>query len=198
MAEIIKDGTGSGNQAKVNSNNRLYCSAVTFTETTEANANGDAYNVNTGVINLSDAADTPIMYLKNNEVQDLHITAIAVGVGPTTGGSGGIPKITIIRNPTTGTIINSTPTDVAVNSNRNFGSANTLAVDAYKGATGDTMTDGTDHIIVFQTNNGRLFAAIDEVLPKGASIGIKFDPQASNTSQDVYAALICHLENANE
>lgn len=104
----------------------------------------------------------------------------------------------MIRNPTAGTIISSTPTDVDINSNRNYGSATTLSVTAYKGATGDTMTDGEDHIIFFQGNSGRLFATINEVLPSSASIGIKFDPQTSNTSQDVYAALVCHLEDANE
>jgi hypothetical protein len=198
MPDTIKDGAGTGYSVKVNGNNRLYTNSVTVSEDYQATKIGNSYNINTGVITLTDAADTPIIYFKNNEEQSFHITAIAVGVGPSTGGSGGIPKITVIRNPTTGTIISSTPTDVDINSNRNFGSSNTLDVLAYKGATGDTMTDGSDHIIFFQTSSGRLFATIDEVIPKGSSLGVKFDPQASNTSQDVYVALIGHLEDANE
>lgn len=194
----IEDGIGAGALAKVSGTNRLYTSAVSTTENEQATKTGRSFNINTGVITLTDAADTPVLYLKNNEIGSLHITAIAIGVGPSSGGSGGIPKITVIRNPTTGTIVSSTPTDVDIISNRNYGSAATLTVDAYKGATGDTMTNGEDHIIFFQTSNGRLFATIDEVLERGNSIGIKFDPQASNTSQDVYAALICHLEDSNE
>jgi hypothetical protein len=196
MSKEIKDGTGSNYAAKVNKNNRLYTNSVTTQENLNATKLGNSYNVNTGVITLTNATETPIAYLKNNEDEDLHIVSIAVGVGPSTGGSGGIPKITIIRNPTTGTITSGSNVDISCN--RNYGSAKTLSVDAKKGATGSTMTNGADHIIFFQTSNGRLFASIDEVLPKGHSIGIKFDPQTGNTSQDVYAALICHLEDPNE
>jgi len=57
------------------------------------------------------------------------------------------------------------------------------------------MTDGVDHLLLYQTTSGRLFAEIDEILPTGASIGVKVDPQASNTSMDVYVALICHQED---
>lgn len=192
---IIHDGTGTGQQAKVDANNRLHVQSVSVPAEWNANKNGTAFNLNTGVITLTDSVETPVMYVKNNNETDLHITAIAVGLGPSTGGSGGIPKITVVRNPTTGSIIETTPTDIDINSNRNFGSSSTLTIDAYKGATGDTMTDGTDHIIFFQTSNGRLFATIDEVLPKGSSMGVKVDPQPSNTSQDVYAALICHLDD---
>ena len=193
---IIQDGT-SGSKATVSANNRLYTNSVVVTEDEQATKDGRSYNVNTGIINLSNSDDTPILYLKNTGGADLHITAIAVGFGPSTGGSGGIPKITILRNPTAGTIISS-PTNVDVNSNRNYGSADTMDVLAYKGETGDTMTDGTDHLILFQGAGGRLFASIDELLPKGTSIGVKIDPQPSNTSMDVYAALILHEEDPND
>jgi hypothetical protein len=194
---IIEDGAGNGKRVRVNGNNRLLANAVTITEDEQATKKGRSYNINTGVITLTDAVDTPIIYVKNNGDDDLHITAIAVGLGPSTGGTGGIPKITVTKNPTAGTIVDNA-TAVDIESNRNYGSALTLVVDAYKGATGNTMTDGTDHLILFQNASGRLFAAIDEIIPKGSSIGVKVDPQASNTSMDVYAALICHLEDPNE
>lgn len=196
MPETIRDGSGGGYLAKVNAQRRLYTSAVTQTETQEALKVGRAYNINTGIITLTSAADTPVLYVKNNEDVAMHIGAIAVGVGATTGGSG-INQITIIRNPTTGTIV-SGATAVDINSNRNYGSANTVEIDAYKGATTNTMTNGDDHIIFFQGNNGRLFASIEEYLPKGTSIGIKFNPGAGNTSVDVYVALVVHFEDANE
>lgn len=197
MPDIIKDGSGKAYAAKVNGNNRLYTNSITVSENQQGTKLGNAYNLNTGEITLTDAVDTPIMYVKNNGAQTLHITAIAVGVGPTTGGSGGIPKITVIRNPTAGTIV-SGATNIDINCNRNYASSNTLVVDAYKGATGSTMTDGDDCLLLYQTSNGRLFATIDEILPTGSSIGIKFQPQSGNTSQSVYAALISHLEDPNE
>ena len=192
----IEDGSGKGYKQKVNANNQAYTFATTTDESDQATKTGRSYNINTGIIDLTDAADTPVLYVKNNETEDLHITAIAVGIGPSTGGSGGIPVITVTKNPTAGTIV-SGGTAVDVNSNRNYGSASTLTVDAYKGATGNTMTDGTDHLIIYQGAGGRAFATIDEVLPTGTSIGVKIDPQASNTSMEIYAALICHLEDAN-
>lgn len=195
---LIEDGSGTGYSAKVNKNQRLYTNSVSIGETRQANKKGNAYNVNTGLITLTDAVDTPVMYMKNNEDQNIHITAIAVGFFPSTGGvSTETPYVTVIRNPTAGTII-SNATDVDINSNRNYGSQNTLTVDAYKGATGNTMTDGEDHLLLQASEPSRLFAAIDEVLEKGSTVGIKIKPQTSNTSMQVYAAIICHLEDINE
>lgn len=196
MPDTIRDGAGTGYLAKVNANQRLYTQSVAINENLEATKRGASYNINTGVITLTNDDETPILYVKNNETQDLHITAIAIGIG-ITDGTATIPKITIIRNPTAGTITSGSNIDI--NSNRNYSSSNTLSVTAKKGATGSTMTDGDDHIIFFQTEKGRLFATIDEILGTGSSIGIKFDPQTtSNTSLDLYAALICHLEDENE
>lgn len=191
MPTSIKNGA-DGTVAKVDNNHRLHTSSVTVPVERNANKKGDAFNVNSGVITLTDAVDTPVFYLKNNNVKSLLVTAIAVGVGISTGGTGDNPTITVIRNPTAGTIV-SGATDVDIKSNRNYGSANQLTnVTAYKGATGLTMTGGEDHILFFQ-GTGRLFASIDEIIPQGTSIGIKFNPQTSNTSQDVYAALILHF-----
>ena len=84
-----------------------------------------------------------------------------------------------------------------INSNRNYGSSKTLTVDAYKGATGNTMTGGNDHIIVAMGTSGRVAISIDEIIPKGSSFGLKYTPQGSNTSQKLYVAVICHLEDEN-
>ncbi len=106
-------------------------------------------------------------------------------------------KITVVRNPTAGTIVDNA-TAVDINSNRNYGSSLTLSDSlAYKGATSETMTDGDDHILIQAALSSRVFATIDEVIPKGKSLGIKIDPPAGNTSMVVYAALICHLEDAS-
>jgi hypothetical protein len=194
---IIEDGTGTGKMAKVNSGQRLYTRSVSNTEGQEANFDGDAYNINTGYITLTNSVDTPILYIKNNETEDLLIDAIAFGVQPSTGGvSTEMPYATVVSNPTAGTIV-SNETDVDIRSNRNYGSQNSFLVDTYKGATGNTMTNGDDHLLL-QLSTGRAFATINEILPKGASLGIKFKPTTSNTSIDVYVAVICFLKNPNE
>jgi hypothetical protein len=196
MAQF-EDGTGKGYKAKVNENNRLHTHAVTDSAAYHATTEGDSYNINTGEITLTSEDETAILYLKNNESsQDLHITAFAFGLGPSTSGSSatGINKITIIRNPTTGNIVTGA-SGVDINSNRNYGSSKTLTVDAYKGTVGSSFTNGTDHIVFYQTSNGRLFAGIDEVLERGSSIGVKIRPVPGNTTMTVYGALICNLDD---
>ena len=191
---VIEDGTGSGYKQKVDEYNRAHTRSVTFTEQHDSNERGNAYNINSGTVTLTTANDSAILYVKNNETTDLHITDLIVGLGPSTGGTGGIPVITIYRNPTGGTIV-SGATAASINSNRNFGSANSITVDAYKGdGTALTLTGGEDHITSYQTTSGRaVFTDIDLILPPGTSIGVLVNPQASNTSMNTYAAIVCYL-----
>lgn len=194
MTEVkIKDGSGTGTEAKVDKNQRLRVGSVQVSEAHKANENGDAYNINTGPINLSDAADTPIIYFKNNESRDYDLELVVIGLGASDGTAGEEIVITFIRNPTVGTIITSTPTNVDINSNRNYGSSNTLNADVFKGATGDTMTDGADHILVFGFEPGRLSIPVDEVIPQGKSFGVKITPPPSSADMNVYVALVGYL-----
>ena len=197
MPDMIRDGSGNGYLAKVNTLQRLYVDAISTDEQNDATERGDSYNINTGVITLTNTADTPVLYLKNNQDQDFHIRSIAVGVGPTTGGASSYIKVTIVKNPTTGTIV-SNATSADINSNRSFSSAKTATIDVYKGATGNTMTDGTDQAIIFAYANARLFATIDEFLAKGNSIGVKIQAPSGNTSMDCYVALVTHYEATGE
>ena len=199
MPDMISDGRGSNRKARVDVNHRLSTRAVTESEEVNANEAGDAYNINTGVVTLTDSVDTPMLYIKNNEERNLVIVAVAIGLGPDTGGSSSSwVKGTFIRNPTAGTII-SGASAVPINSNRNYGSTNSLTADIYKGATGSTMTDGDDHILVQLGSSGsRSFITINEVLPKGTSFGVKIDPRTSNTSMDCYVAAITYLHTEEE
>lgn len=186
---IIDDGTGTGTKAAVTTTNRLRVQAITESEAQHAIEAGEGYNINTGNITFS-AAGT-LLYLKNNEDQDMLIDAIAVGVG--TGTTSDIGEITIEQNPTGGDLI-SDATAVAMNANRNFGSSKTLTADVYKGKSGGTSTGGTDTILFYQGTNGRLFASIDLVVPKGSSIAITYDPKLSSGSVKAYAAAVIHLK----
>jgi len=189
----VDDGTGAGYSAKVNKNKELHVFSVGVTESEYANRQGDAYNINTGLITLTNAVDTPVLYIKNNETRDLQITAEVFGLKTSTGGTATeTVDITVVKNPTAGTTI-SNANAVDINSNRNYGSPKTLLADTYKGATGETMTDGDDHLFIFSPDFSRVFATIDEVVPQGKSIGVKIKPPTSNTSMPVYVAAICHL-----
>jgi len=185
----IDDGKGQGFRAEVTKNNKLATISVTETEQLEAIHDGDGYNLHTGQISLS--ASSGVMYVKNNEDKDLIIDAIVVGIGA--GSFSDNVEITMIRNPTTGTLI-SGATNVDMNQNRNFGSSNTLVADVYKGASGNTITDGNDILLIAQNGQGRVFATVGLVLQKGNSVGVRINPMLSSGSANVYAALIIYLE----
>jgi len=192
---IIEDGTGAGYKQKVNANNRAYVNAVTESEEVEGVHRGDAYNINTGEVSLTSTSASGVLYIQNNENEDLVITAVAVGVS-----SGGTvndsTRVQIVRNPTGGTLI-SDATSVDQNQGRNFGSSKTLTINAYKGAEGKTVTGGNNIALLFMQAGSRLFASLNFELTKGDSIAVTVDTNTSSGTTAIYAAAICHLKDAN-
>lgn len=191
MSSIIQDGTGTGNAAKVGGN-RLFVHSITEAEAIHSTEEGDAYNLNTGTIGLTSSTASSIMYVQNNEVQDLVIEALAVGVssGGTTTDS---TTVTVIRNPTS--VDYSTAADM--NQNRNFGSSKTLTADVFKGAEGSTTTGGNSIIQFFMGSGTRLFAPINLLLPRGASVAIEMNTNTSSGTTNVYAAMVCYLKDTD-
>ena len=191
MGISIKGGN-NGNEATVDENHRLHTESVSQTLAAHASEIGDGYNYNTGYISLTgDGTTSAMAYFKNNESRDIKIDAIAVGFKDSASGAG--PGFwTIVRNPTTGTIISSPSAMVQVG-NWNFGSQKTLTVDAYFGAEANTFTDGTTIATVQQSFNSRVFAGFNVVLPKGTSIGINVTTPDSNTAMEAYVAFVVHL-----
>ena len=192
----VESGSGNGREAKVGNNNRLFTDTVTTPEGVQALKDGDAYNVNTGIVSIS--ATTGMFYLKNNEDKNLFIEAIVVGTGAGSYNTTGEVQIQITRNPSTGTLIDNA-TAAPQNANRNFGSAKTLTATAYKAsASGNTITDGTDIILIGHPNaQGRTFATINLLLEKGNSIGVEVNPNLSSGSVNCYVAAIVHLLTDN-
>jgi hypothetical protein len=189
---IVKDGTGSGKLAKVDATNRLATRSIFSTQQQEGAENGDAYNINTGDIALTTAGASAIMWFKNTGARAFHVDAIAAGIG-TLPSPAEVTTLTLVRNPTAGTIVDNTLA-VAMNENRNFGSSNALSATVYKGAEGYTFTDGDDIAQFYvAAGNARLFANIDFVIPQFSSLGFKIDINDS-TGGIVYCALVGHLE----
>ena len=194
MSETIKDGTGTGKLAGVTIDNQLKTLASSSGTDVAANNAGNAYNINSGIINLTDALETSILYIKNNETLDIFISAIVVGLWNSANGDGLDVVTTFIRNPTTGDIIDNTNAAPII-SNRNFGSSNSLSADVYIGASTETKTNGSSHILARVTEESRSFFSINEFIPKGASFGVNITPPTGNDGMNVYAAVICHLHS---
>lgn len=190
MSEVIKDGTGTGNVAKVDENNRLYTLSVSEGYSIEATRIGQNYNLNTGEITLTSANKSAVAYLKNNSDKDFVIEKVLVILGASTGGTGDL-RVDLVKNPTAGTIV-SGANNFDVIENRNFGSNKALEGLTYKGAEASTITDGDLFADTTRTTAGTVVSFDSDVIfiPRGSSIGVEVTPQSSNTSMGVKVAII--------
>jgi len=186
---IIKDGAGSGNEARVDKSNKLETHSVAISEDVEAVENGDAYNINTGTIGLTSTTASGVLYLKNNEDRDIIIDLIAAGAG-SAGTTTDTGVLTAIRNPTSVSF----STNVDMNANRNFGSSNVLTVDAFKGAEGATVTGGNSIAQFFIPPGSRLAAPINLSISKGDSIAFTLDTNTTSGTTNIYIALVTYLK----
>lgn len=193
---VIEDGTGRGYKAKVDDNKRLHVDSSGRTQDQQAALLSDSYNINTGAITLTSDGESAVFYMKYTGDNPLVIKEILGIIGTTTGGSGD-GEIKIIKNPSAGTIV-SGASAVTTNSNRDFGSANQLDGVVYKGAEGNTLTDGSVFADSIRSSFGTVitFDASIIVLRKGNSIGVKFTPPAGNTSQTIKIAVTCFVEDS--
>lgn len=185
---IITDGVGTKKSAKVDSNNRLWTKAVSVTNQSQRSVDGYAYNINTGDISFTDGSEYAAFYIKYTGTTYFLVESLAVGIGALSGTVSNPATITMIRNPTTGTIIDNASA-VAMNQNRRFDNTSVLSATAYKGAQGYTFTNGSDIAQFYQNGNGRLFAGIDFILGPQSSLGINIQLNATGGGT-FYVALI--------
>lgn len=138
MAIVIKDGSGTGKEAKVDSKNRLSTLAISEQQMHDiSSSEGDVHYVSTlGFIDINTLnTETAILYTKNTSTtKQFVINSIR-----TCGNQ--IQKVLMYRNPSTGTIIDNAT--AGQNTNANFSSSKTPSLTTYKGADTYTFTDGT-------------------------------------------------------
>lgn len=176
----ISDGTGTGRQAKVDSENKLETSSITtnlFTHTSEIK--GQSYLVVSDFISLTTTGSfNGILYIKNTSTtQNLHIQSIRTCSTETAS-----VQQRLIKNPTTGTLISDANAGGKVNAN--FSSNNIFPGNVYA-ASGDgkTVTDGTNFTQFINRSPGH---SIQEytgaiVLGPSDSIALTAKPSAATT-----------------
>lgn len=196
MSNVIKDGSGTGNVAKVDGNNRLHVDSVQRTQSQQAILQGNGYSMSTGSINLTSDGESGLFYLKYDGEEILVIKEIIVILGDSTGGSGS-GNIRIYKNPASGTLVSTQSVLTPVN--RDFSSFNSLDGNIYKGFEGATVTSGD----IFTVSSRDSFTEpvrfdVDIiVLRKGNSIAVSYQPPSSNTSQNAIVAVIAFEELAD-
>ena len=178
MSEEIKDGTGTGNKAMVGDKNRLHTHSLSATAASVATASGEAFNVSSGLVTLTSANESSLLYVSNTEEDIISITTLFINLGTSTGGSSeGTLKFQL--NPTEGTLI--TDATEAQVLNRHVGNSINLSANAYKGAEGKTCTGGDS--IQLPTTGGAIPS--EYVVPRGSSFAVSYTPPAGNTSMKV-------------
>lgn len=184
-------GDGGVKRALVTNGGRLSVLAAAQDASLVAALNENAYNINTGVITgLSGAVESAVLYYKHLEDSPLVVDTLVVGL--TDADTNNPHVLKIIKNPSTGTIVSGASAgDIIVN--RNFNSVDNLSSSTfYKGANGNTFTNGDDYILAYAGENGRTTLPIATVLKKGNSIGITLTPSLASGTIDGYVALITH------
>ncbi len=180
MGFEITDGTGKGNKAGVNANNRLLTRTINENLFLYGAEEGDAFFIGAPIINLTTANESAILFIKNNEDEPLILGQFFITAEATTGGAPNMIRVNWYKNPTS--ISSGTATFPL---NQNFGSSKVLDADIEYGAEGSAVTGGslaatlTFPIGVSNTIDANL------VLEKGSSVAITYVPPAGNTSANV-------------
>ena len=180
MSDVIKDGTGKAFTAKVDNTNSLKVRAVTLSEQEEALLGGRAFRIGSGIVTLTSASESYVLYLKNNDLRDIFIYEIVTVLGSSTGGTGRYES-GFTLNPTGGTILSGSATAVI---NTNIGSSEVADVTATRGVEGTTASGGAE-IETLYVGAGRVVISDVLILPKGSDIAFKVTPPTSNSSMDI-------------
>lgn len=181
MTSMTIEGARSKQKMEVDSNG--FAETKSFTQTFELRHSvlGYAFNLNTGTINMDSTANG-VSYLKNTGVNPLVITAYIYLLGNSTDGTGD-GFVTVIENPTGGTLISGGTTGTV--KNRNVNSKRTLSATWKIGNGSQTVTGGTTLLdTLLASPAGRHSVPVFTVLENGGSIAIKYTPQSNNSSQN--------------
>ena len=192
----ISDGAGTSREARVDGDLRLHTQSVIIPEVVQATDRGVAYNTNTGAITISSTGTSGILYIRNDDVYEYVVEAIAIG---NDGGATMSPRpyIEVYSNPSAGTLI-SGAIPVEMNANRNFSTTRPFVSSAYKGTDTATLSGGTKVALLQSTPGGRDFFTINFILRPGNSIGITYTRTISSGSSQIYAAAVGFLRSATD
>ena len=179
MSNNIKDGTGTGRLAKVGDQNRVHTHALSASTSTVASVKGDAFNISSNLVTLTNDSEAALLYIQNNEDADISIITEFVNIGTSTGAPGVEGTTMFYLNPTGGTLISNAVEAQVLN--RRIGDNETLDADTFRGVQGDTITGGNS--IPIPSPGGAI--ASEYIIPKGASFALSYTPASGNTNIDI-------------
>ena len=181
MATIIQDGTGTGDRLRITPFNRMLAQSVVITEEDDAISRGDGYQIASGLLTFTAPSASAVLYTKNEDDRDFVLDRAVLILGSAVGaGTTDDWTFQVLRNPTSGSIIDNAV--AAGISNSNHGSANIPTGLNYKGVQEDTFVDGAGAPQPIKQSIDRIILPLGRRLPKGTSIGFKLTPPDRTTS----------------
>lgn len=181
MATIIQDGTGTGDRLRITPFNRMLAQSVVITEEDDAISRGDGYQIASGLLTFTAPSASAVLYTKNEDDRDFVLDRAVLILGSAVGaGTTDDWTFQVLRNPTSGSIIDNAV--AAGISNSNHGSANIPTGLNYKGVQEDTFVDGSGAPQPIKQSIDRIILPLGRRLPKGTSIGFKLTPPDRTTS----------------
>ena len=183
MSDVIKDGTGKGYTAKVDAQGRLHTGSVARSERDAAIADGRLFIMSSGIVTLTNAVETPVIYIKNTDARNLYMDIFFATTGTSTGGSGNFYTRSHVSLDASSTII--TEAKLAAVGNANTTSSNAFNGLVYYGETGDTFVNTVQFVTFIQQAGSSLETPIRAILQKNGDVAYTYQAPTGNTSMEV-------------
>jgi hypothetical protein len=159
----------------------MLAQSVVITEEDDAISRGDGYQIASGLLTFTAPSASAVLYTKNEDDRDFVLDRAVLILGSAVGaGTTDDWTFQVLRNPTSGSIIDNAV--AAGISNSNHGSANIPTGLNYKGVQEDTFVDGAGAPQPIKQSIDRIILPLGRRLPKGTSIGFKLTPPDRTTS----------------
>ena len=181
--------TGGTKRALITPKGRLLTYATSESTKDTASLENNAFSLLSSEITGISTADSAILFYEHKEDRPMLIDSFIMGTANVA--SATTQPVTILKNPTAGTIVSDANTGTVLN--RNFGSSNALSNSNFYVASGNgkTFTDGTEAIFFYGSSNTRTpILDIALTLEKGSSIGVAITP---SEALDLYMVFTGHL-----
>ena len=181
-----------GTVAKVNKRNQLNVAATSEPQAVVEALRGAAFLATTGVINLTSANYSHMIYIKNTESVQWVIEVISGTFGTTDGTGDVLMQFTI--NPTGGTLV--TAGTAFTPANLNFGGGVALAGVFTVGEEGSTISGGFSAApaLIPEGVALREFPGRPLILAPGSSLAMGVKPPTGNTSMNIQLQIPIHRE----
>jgi len=190
MTQVLKSGK-NGNTVDVTDKNQLKVSSVSEAQSVDAAITGDSFLIVTPIITLTSANKSSLLWISNLDSLQWVISRTSFSFTASTDGIGEIVG-EVLKNPTTGTLIDSGIVTQA--ENLNFGSPKVLASDIRTGVEGQTLTNGAQasQLLIPKDSSRTILSGEAVILSPGSQIGLSITPPAGNTSMKAHISLILH------